>query len=108
MQELQGFVACPSQRVQFQAEQIRVVTDNLNRLKNVTETISNKIKNQEKLYLNTNYKKSKQDIENAKKLLEKAEVAYTIDDSEQANSIINNAIKNLKSAPLKNTLVKVK
>ncbi|MEK7433220.1 MAG: family 10 glycosylhydrolase [Cyanobacteriota bacterium] len=74
--------------------------DNLNRLKNVTETISNKIKNQEKLYLNTNYKKSKQDIENAKKLLEKAEVAYTIDDSEQANSIINNAIKNLKSAQL--------
>ncbi|MFN8674103.1 MAG: family 10 glycosylhydrolase [Candidatus Sericytochromatia bacterium] len=74
--------------------------ENINKLKINIDSLNDKIKQQEKLYYNTNYRQSKKIISESKKLLEYAEVAYTTDDNQRANLIIKNIVSNLNEAQL--------
>lgn len=75
-------------------------SENFSRLNIVIQNINEKINQQEKLYLNTNYKKAKKELEEAKKLLEQAEIACTTGDPKIYGSILHEAVTKLKFAQL--------
>ncbi|MFN8578674.1 MAG: family 10 glycosylhydrolase [Candidatus Sericytochromatia bacterium] len=74
--------------------------DNYQRVNFVLAQVQEKLKQHSKLFKNSNYQQSKKDLENAKKVLDEADVAYSLGEIEKSKYLIEETLENIKSAQL--------